>query len=254
MVSGLVVLDKPSGLTSFDCVERIQKIFGIRKVGHTGTLDPKVTGVLLLLVGESRKLAPFFENMDKTYVGVMHLHDEIDEDRLSEILERFRGEIKQLPPKRSRVARVERKRKIHKLEIKKIERKDISLEIECEHGTYIRKLFHDIGEELGVGAHMKHLRRTAVDNFSEKEAITFEKLEKNKEKYLISNEKIISKLKTKKIVLDEEEDKKVRNGVPLKKDKKLKSGEMIAIFVGSKLRAIGIVDKQKIKINRVLLD
>lgn len=254
MLSGLIILDKPSGMTSFDCVEKVGKIFGIKKAGHTGTLDPKVTGVLLILVGEARKLAPLFENMDKTYNGIMHLHKEVEKEKLNKTLEKFRGEIKQLPPKKSRVARVERKRKIHRLDIKKIEGKDVTLEIECEHGLYVRKLFHDIGEELGVGAHMKYLRRIAVGNFKEKEVISFEKLERGKEKYLISNEEIISRLKTEKIVVDEKEDKKVRNGMPIQTDRKLKKGERVAIFVGPKLRAIGTAKKNKIKIDRVLLD
>ena len=254
MISGLVVLDKPSGMTSFDCVESVQRIFGVRKAGHTGTLDPKVTGVLLILIGEARKLAPLFEKMDKTYVGVMHLHKETDSKKLNKVLEMFRGEIRQLPPKRSRVARVERKRKIHKLEIKEIEGKDVTLEIKCEHGTYIRKLFSDIGEKLGVGAHMKCLRRTSVDDFSENEAIVFEQLKKDREKCLISNEAIVSRLRIKKILVDKEDEKKVRNGVPLEKNKKIKTGERVAIFVGKKLRAIGTASENRIKIDRVLLD
>ena len=253
MVSGLVILDKPSGLTSFDCVEKVREIFKVEKAGHTGTLDPKVTGVLLILIGEARKLAPLFEKMDKTYLGVMHLHKEVKRKRLEEILVKFRGEIEQLPPRKSRVKRVKRKRRIYKLEIKKVEGRNVTLEIKCEHGVYIRKLFSDIGERLGVGAHMKYLRRIAVGDFKEKEAITFENLEKNPKKYLIGNEEIISRLKIKRIVVDEKEDKKVRNGVPVKVNKKLESGKRIAIFVGKKLRAIGTTEKNRIKIDRVLL-
>jgi tRNA pseudouridine(55) synthase len=98
MISGLVILDKPTGLTSFDCVERVGNIFGVKKAGHTGTLDPKVTGVLLILVGEARKLAPLFEKMDKTYLRVMHLHREVETEKLDKVLEKFKGAITQLPP------------------------------------------------------------------------------------------------------------------------------------------------------------
>jgi H/ACA ribonucleoprotein complex subunit 4 len=254
-ISGLIVLDKPAGLTSFDCVERVRKIFGVKKAGHTGTLDPKVTGVLLILLGEARKLAPFFEKMDKSYIGVMHLHKEVEVEKLTEVLQKFKGKIVQLPPRKSRVKRVPRKRKIYKLEIKKIEGKDVTLLVKCEHGTYIRKLFWDIGQELKVGAHMKYLRRIAVNGFEEKEAISLEKLEKEKEKYLISNENIISRLNIKKIVVGKEKEKKIRNGVPIfLRDKKLEIGERVAIFVENKLVAIGSVEKDKIKIDRVLLD
>ena len=254
MISGLIILDKQTGPTSFDCVEQVKKIFRVDKAGHTGTLDPKVTGVLLILLGEARKLAPLFDKLNKTYLGVMHLHKEVEKEKLEEVLKKFRGEIIQIPPVRSRVKRVARKRTIYKLEIKKIEGRDITMFIECEHGTYIRKLFYDIGEELGCGAHMKYLRRTAVDGFKEEESVDLERLKKEREKCLIRNEEIISKLKISKISLKKEEEKKVENGVPiiLKKTDKFIQGEKIAIFVENTLRAIGIVEKNKIKIDRVL--
>lgn len=254
MPSGLIILDKPSNLTSFDCVERVRKIFGVEKAGHTGTLDFKVTGVLLILLGEARKLAPFFEKMDKTYLGVMHLHKEVKREELENALQKFKGEIIQLPPRRSRVKRVPRKRKIYKLEIKKIENKDVTLLVECEHGTYIRKLFWDIGQELGVGAHMKYLRRIAVNGFKEEEAVSLEELEKGKEKYLIENEEIVARLNIRKIILGRETEKRIRNGAPIFfKDETLKYNEKVALFVENKLLAIGCFKGNKIKIERVLL-
>ncbi len=251
MTSGLIILDKPSGPTSFDCVEMVGKIFGVKKAGHTGTLDPKVTGVLLILLGEARKLAPLFEKLDKTYLGVMYLHREVEKERLVETLKKFEGEIIQVPPVKSRVKRVERKRTIHRLEIKKIDERDITLLIDCEHGTYIRKLFSDIGEEIGCGANMKYLRRIGVDGFKEEETISLEDLKE--EKYLIKNEEIISRLKIKKISIKKEEESRVENGVPIPlKNKKFIQEERIAVFVEDKLRAIGTVEKDKIKIDRVL--
>ncbi len=254
MTSGLIILDKPSGPTSFDCVEGVGRIFGLKKAGHTGTLDPKVTGVLLILLGETRKLAPLFEKLDKIYVGIMHLHHEVELEKLKEAVNKFKGEITQLPPVKSRVKRVERKRTIHRLEIQKIEGNNITMLIDCEHGTYIRKLFHDIGVELGCGAHMGYLRRIGVAGFREEEVVSYDDLKTGKEKYIIPNEKIIERLKIKKIVVPKEEGSKVENGVPIQiEDKKdFVQGERIAIFIEDKLRAIGTVEEERVKINRVL--
>ncbi|RLJ00143.1 MAG: RNA-guided pseudouridylation complex pseudouridine synthase subunit Cbf5 [Candidatus Aenigmatarchaeota archaeon] len=254
MTSGLIILDKPSGPTSFDCVEGVGRIFGIKKAGHTGTLDPKVTGVLLILLGETRKLAPLFEKLDKIYVGVMHLHNEVPLKKLEECVKKYTGVITQLPPVKSRVKRVERKRKIHRFEIQKVEGNDITLLIDCEHGTYIRKLFHDMGEELGCGAHMKHLRRIGVSVFREEEVVSYDDLKEGKEKYIIPNEKIIERLKIKTISVSKEEGSKVENGVPIQIEDKndFVQGERVAIFIEDKLRAIGTVEEERIKINRLL--
>jgi H/ACA ribonucleoprotein complex subunit 4 len=253
--SGLVILDKPSGPTSFDCVERVGKIFGIKKTGHTGTLDPKVTGVLLILVGEARKLAPLFEKADKTYTGIMHIHDEVTEDKLLEIIYEFTGDITQLPPRLSRVKRVERQRTIHYMKLDKIEGQDATITIHCQHGTYVRKLFHDMGEKLGTGAHMKYLRRIAAGKFGIEESVTFEDLEKNPKKYLISNEIIIDRLGVKRLVLPKEMEKAVTNGVPvnLEKPEEFKDGEKMAVFVEERLRAMGLVKEGKVLMERIIL-
>ncbi len=253
MASGLVILDKPSGLTSFECVEKVKDIYKEKKAGHTGTLDCKVTGVLLILIGEARKLAVFFEKAKKTYIGTMHLHKDASESSIREVLKKFTGEITQIPPVRSRVKRVPRKRKIYKLQIMEIKGRDVVLLIESDHGVYIRKLMHDIGEKLGTGAHMTALRRIGVNGFTEKEAVSLEDLKKNKEKYLIPNEKIIESLKIPKIKVPKDKEQRIRNGLPFAiKNKKLKDNEKVAIFVENKLLAIGVVKGKKIKINRVL--
>lgn len=249
--SGLVILDKPTRLTSFDCVEKVRDIFNVKKAGHTGTLDPKVTGVLLILIGEARKLSPLFEKMDKTYIGVMHLHGIFSQDTLKEVIKKFEGEIIQTPPKKSRVKRVPRKRKIYKIEILEINGNDVKLLIRCQHGTYIRKLFHDIGVELGCGAHMKFLRRIAVNGFTEEESVDLEKLKLYQDKYLIKNEEIIERLDIKKLVLTEEYRKKVENGLNLE-NKDFSDGELVAIFIKDKFLAYGYAQKEKIKIKRVL--
>lgn len=255
MPSGLVILDKPSGPTSFDCVERVGKIFGVKRCGHTGTLDPKVTGVLLIMVGEARKMAPLFEKADKTYTGVMHLHCSVATEQLQKVIDEFTGEITQLPPRLSRVKRVERPRTVYSMKIDKIEGPDVMITIRCQHGTYIRKLFHDMGEKLGCGAHMSFLRRTAAGKFSIEEAVTFEELEKNPEKFLIPNEQIIERLGLKKLVLPEEMEKPVSNGMPIKLEEpqKYEEGEKVAVFIGGKLRAIGLAREGKVFIERLIL-
>ncbi|MBN2095356.1 MAG: hypothetical protein JW727_04875 [Candidatus Aenigmarchaeota archaeon] len=255
MVSGLIILDKPSGPTSFDCVERVGKIFGEKRCGHTGTLDPKVTGVLLVLVGEARKLVPFFEKADKTYTGIMHMHSEFDTDKLHEIIYEFTGDITQLPPRLSRVKRVERQRTIHCMKIDRIEGQDATIIIHCQHGTYVRKLFHDMGEKLGTGAHMKYLRRIAAGKFGIDEAVTFEELEKAPEKHLIPMEEVIERLGIKKLVLPKEMEKQVSNGVPivLETPEDYPSEEKIAIFVEENLRALGKERGRKVAIERLIL-
>lgn len=255
MPSGLVILDKPSGPTSFDCVARVGKIFGEKKCGHTGTLDPKVTGVLLVLVGEARKLAPLFEEADKTYTGIMHLHDNTSAEQLQAIIDEFTGEITQLPPRRSRVKRVERQRTIFGMTIDNVEGQDVTMTIKCERGTYIRKLFHDMGEKLGTGAHMKYLRRIEVEGFTEKEAVVFEELEKSPEKYLLPNEEIIKRLKIARLFLPSSMEKIVRNGMPvnLKEPENFEEDERVAVFVEGKLKAIGRKQEDKVKIERGIL-
>jgi predicted rRNA pseudouridine synthase len=255
MPSGLIILDKPSGPTSFDCVERVGKIFGEKKCGHTGTLDPKVTGVLLVLVGEARKLAPLFEDADKTYTGVMHMHDNTTTEQLRAIINDFTGEITQLPPRRSRVKRVERQRTVFGMTIDKVEGQDITMTIKCERGTYIRKLFHDMGEKLGTGAHMKYLRRIEVEGFTEKEAVTFEELEKSPNNHLLPNEEIIQRLGIAKLLLPPSMEKIVANGMPinLNEPESFKEGEKVGVFIEGRLRAIGTKIEGKVKIERGIL-
>lgn len=168
---GIVVLDKPKGPTSHQVTGWLKDILDLDKAGHSGTLDPKVTGVLVVALEKSTKVMPLLSGLDKEYVAVMVLHEEVDEDRLEDVLDGFRGEITQIPPKKSAVKREERKREVKGLSILENHGKKVLLKIRCEAGTYIRKLVHDIGEELGCGAHMKELRRTAVGPFTEEGAL-----------------------------------------------------------------------------------
>ena len=163
---GMVIIDKPAGPTSHEVVAWVKDILRINKAAHTGTLDPKVTGVLPVLLGVATKLADTFVG-DKEYVCVMKLHKEIEEDELRKITEEFVGKIYQRPPLKSAVRRRIRVRTVHYIEIKEVEGKNVLMKVGCEAGTYIRMLCHHIGLALAVGAHMSQLRRTGAFPFDE---------------------------------------------------------------------------------------
>ena len=163
---GVVVIDKPAGPTSHEVVAWVKDILKINKAAHTGTLDPKVTGVLPVLLGAATKLADTFVG-DKEYVCVMKLHREVEEGELRKISEEFVGKIYQRPPLKSAVRRRIRVRTVHYIDIKEVEGKNALMKVGCEAGTYIRMLCHHIGLALGVGAHMSQLRRTGAFPFDE---------------------------------------------------------------------------------------
>jgi len=174
--SGIVVIDKPKGPTTHQVAYYVKKILHVKKCGHSGSLDPGVTGVVIIGLGKNTKVIHNLLKASKEYVGIMHIHKPVDEREIKKVLSSFVGEIKQVPPIKSSVKRQERVRKIYYLDILEIEGQDILFKVGCEAGTYIRKLCHDIGKKLGTGAHMAELRRTRVGNLDEKYAITLHQL------------------------------------------------------------------------------
>lgn len=164
---GIVNIDKVKGPSSHQVSDYVQKILNIKKAGHSGTLDPAVTGVQPIALGKATRITQFFLTAPKEYVGIMHLHKEVSEDILREKVQEFIGKIKQLPPVKSAVKREERVREIYEFEILEIDGQDILFRVRCQAGTYIRKLCHDLGKALEVGAHMAELRRTAAGPFDE---------------------------------------------------------------------------------------
>ncbi|MFO7958777.1 MAG: RNA-guided pseudouridylation complex pseudouridine synthase subunit Cbf5 [Candidatus Brocadiia bacterium] len=175
---GAVLLDKPSGPTSRGCAERVCRLLGAEKGGHGGTLDPKVTGVLPILLQRVTPLCDLFLGSDKVYEGSLRLHDDVEPARLQEALEDFRGTIVQVPPVRSSVKREAREREVHEFEVTGREGRRVDFRVRCEGGTYIRKLAHDLGRRLGCGAHMTGLRRTASGSIGIDECVTLEELER----------------------------------------------------------------------------
>jgi len=169
---GFVLINKPPGPSSHQITEEVKKILGASKVGHLGTLDPNVSGVLPVLTGRAVKAAAFLMAEDKEYVGIMQFHGDIEESAIRAAFDKFKGRIEQLPPVRSAVARRIRKRTIHSLDLIEIDGRDVLFRTKVEAGTYIRKLVHDIGKASKVSAHMVELRRTAVSTLRESDAVT----------------------------------------------------------------------------------
>lgn len=184
----IINVDKPVGPTSFDVVEQVKNILGITKTSHFGTLDPAVSGVLPVALNRACRLNNYFIKKDKTYVGIMRLHKDVDEQKLKEEMNNFIGKIMQRPPVKSRVKRVERPRSVYTFEILEINGKDVLFDTKVEAGTYIRKLISDLGEKIG-GAHMLELRRTNAGIFDEEESYNLYNIVEAVEEYKKGNDK-----------------------------------------------------------------
>ncbi len=205
-IEGLILVNKPSGITSHDVVDFVRNRLGIKKVGHAGTLDPLAEGLLVILVGRYTKFFKRFVEFRKEYIGVLKLgettttgdsegkilrkssYDDITEDKINLVFKDFLGEIEQIPPMVS-AKRIEGKRlyslarrgitierKPQKINIYKLEVLDISLPlvefyVQCSKGTYIRKLAEDVGEKLGCGAHVVKIQRKAIGPFRLDDAV-----------------------------------------------------------------------------------
>ena len=160
-------IDKPAGPTSHQVSEMVKKLLGVPKAGHSGTLDPKVTGCLPVGIGRAAKLNYLTLSAGKEYVGIAHFHDDITETDIERAFAKFTGVIMQTPPIRSAVKRQARPRTIYAFEALEIDGRDVLFRTQVEGGTYIRKLVHDVGAYLKVGAHMGDLRRTKAGSFDE---------------------------------------------------------------------------------------
>jgi len=210
-VDGVLLLDKPGGITSNFALVKTRRLLGARKAGHTGTLDPLATGLLPLIFGEATKFAADCLDADKTYEARVRFgittttgdaegeivdtkRVDIDRTRLEAVLARFAGEIRQVPPMHSalkrngrplyalaragvQVERAARTVNIQRLELLALDGEEARLMVECSKGTYVRVLAEDIGAALGCGAHLTVLRRTRVGMLTLENAATLAKLE-----------------------------------------------------------------------------
>jgi tRNA pseudouridine55 synthase len=196
-LDGVLPIDKPRGPTSHDVVTAARRALGVRRIGHTGTLDPFASGLLLLCVGTATRIAEYLTGLDKRYRATVRLGvrtdtdddtgsimestpaDKVEHARIARVLRSFQGEIMQVPPRYSakkvggeRAYRLAREGRaveldafpvtIHDLQLTRFEPPELELEIHCSSGTYIRALARDIGDALGVGGHLTTLRRTAI--------------------------------------------------------------------------------------------
>jgi len=181
---GVVNLDKPPGPSSHEVADWTQDLVSdaltgadetVDRVAHAGTLDPKVTGSLPLLLGRATRIAQVFDDSIKEYVAVLECHGPLPSD-VRATLSEFEGEIYQKPPRKSAVKRQLRVRNVHEITVLDEQDRRLLLRVRCEAGTYIRKLCHDLGLALGTGAHMGDLRRTATGEFDDTDLVRMETL------------------------------------------------------------------------------
>jgi H/ACA ribonucleoprotein complex subunit 4 len=261
--TSVIVVDKHSGPTSHQVTDWVKNIFCVNKAGHAGTLDPAVTGVLPVALGNSAKTMQLLMGLNKEYVGVMHLHKDVDENVLRNEILNFIGKIKQRPPVRSAVARKEREREIYFFDILEKDGRDVLFKSGVQAGTYIRKLIHDMGRNIG-GANMTELRRTKVANFTEEKSFSLVKIKDAYEFWKEGDEKLLREMlvpvdfavaeTTKKIFVKDSAIPNILNGSPIypngitRIQKEILAGETIAIYSNKEeLVAIGIakMDSEK---------
>jgi len=210
-VDGLLIVDKPEGMTSLEVVKEVKRRFCVKKAGHIGTLDPFATGVLPVVINEGTKLVPFLEEEPKEYEAILKLGEETTTDDLTGkvacreswehvtpelihiVFQNFLGRIQQIPPmfsalkvhgkplyrlarKGIEVERKEREVEIFNIQVEEIDLPQIRFKVSCSKGTYIRTLGKDIGKRIGCGAHLRSLRRIRSGPFTLRHAISWERL------------------------------------------------------------------------------
>ncbi|MDP0500945.1 MAG: tRNA pseudouridine(55) synthase TruB [Verrucomicrobiota bacterium JB022] len=221
---GVLLIDKPSGMTSHDVVDRVRRKLKMKRVGHAGTLDPSATGLMIVLVGKATKLSQFLMGLDKVYEGVIRFGQatttqdadgevvseqevpDLSEEMLQGYLKSFLGDQYQTPPmfsakkvdgvplyklarKGKEIEREPRVIRVIEFTLDSWNRPDAEVTVACSKGTYVRTLAHDLGEKVGCGAHLKDLRRVEIDKFVIEDSLEladFEALEPSEiRRYLI---------------------------------------------------------------------
>ncbi|HEY4690444.1 MAG TPA: tRNA pseudouridine(55) synthase TruB [Anaerolineae bacterium] len=210
-MDGILIIDKPSAWTSHDVVAKVRRLTRLKRIGHTGTLDPMATGVLVVCLGQATRIVEYLVGHDKRYRATIRLGIEtntydadgritlqhsvaVSEATLREALSKFVGEIAQVPPMYSalkrggqklvdlarqgvEVEREPRKVTIYSIDVLAFDPPDLAIDVHCSTGTYIRSLAHDVGRALGCGAHLAALTRTAAGRFTLDQAISLEQLQ-----------------------------------------------------------------------------
>ncbi len=269
-ISGVLLIDKPCGMTSHDVVNRVRRLYNTKRVGHTGTLDPMATGLLVVLVGRAAKAAEYLSADSKSYIAGIRLGITTDtedttgsiltesdniscESRVREALDSFRGDIKQIPPmysalkvngqklvdlarKNVTVEREARDITVSRLDCERVSDREYILTVDCSKGTYIRTLCADIGAALGCGAAMSSLRRARAGGYTIDGAHTLEELDEmgqsEREELLIPVETLFDGLET--VRLPQFYERLARNGAEIYQ-KKIKT----SLELGSRVRMYG---------------
>lgn len=273
-MEGVLVVDKPGGMTSHDVINHIRRAAGTRRVGHAGTLDPLATGVLLVCVGRATRLVEYLVGQPKTYVTTVRLGQttntydadgEVVQTRpvthltpniIAQALAAFRGPIQQKPPLYSAikidgqplyklarrgetVAVPPRDVTIYDLSLLALDLPDIELEVTCSSGTYVRSLAYDLGEALGCGGHVAALRRTAVGNFTIQDTVALATLtQETVSNYLLPMATAVAHLP--RLNLNAEETEHIQNGRPIGREGHQLEADLAQVF-GADGRFLGIV-------------
>ena len=205
----VLLLDKPEGPTSYRAARVAAQRLGVRKVGHTGTLDANVSGVLVIALGEATKAVPHLFGLDKGYAGTMAFETPQQETRLREAMAPFVGRIVQIPPLKSAVKRRPRERTVHRFEITDFRGTEADFAAEVEAGTYVRALLRDVGMALDTPIAMRSLRRTFVGPFGIDECVALDDVSPGS---LIGLVDALSRAGVERVVITAEEEELVRMG------------------------------------------
>ncbi len=273
---GVVLLDKPAGVSSNHALQRVKHLLGARKAGHTGSLDPLATGLLPICLGQATKVSEYLLGSSKQYTTRIKLGEttdtldaegtileskpvDVSAENLAAALAKFRGEIEQTPPMYSAlkkdgqplyklarkgevIERKARKMTVHELRAERIDERIIELKVHCSSGFYIRSLADDLGKELGCGAHVIELRRTAIKSIDVAEAIDLESLLalEQPEQTIKSIDVLLPDFA--RIELNEEQVEHVRHGRRVLSDLPASQGLMQFLDTSGHLLAIGEIE------------
>lgn len=264
-ISGVLVIDKPVGMTSHDVVQAIRNGTGIRRAGHTGTLDPRASGVLVILIGPAVRLSEYVSASDKRYQAIIRLGGSTDtydaegsftrsdepinvtEEEFEKVLKTFEGQIEQVPPPYSAVKVKGRKAyemarqgeevelepriiDVYHLEVLEWAPPEVVVDVHCSSGTYVRSLANDLGNQLGCGAYLVGLRRTKSGRFTLRDAVPLRKLQEafragNWYQYLIPAAEALGDWPA--VELNPDDVEEVRHGHRAKADPSTKSGDLV---------------------------
>lgn len=280
-MQGLILLNKPEGITSFAAVKKIKWLSGEKRVGHTGTLDPLATGVLPIFLGRATALSGILLDADKSYVATVKLgittdtYDitgavlseqkaEVSQVELQEVLKGFVGEIEQIPPiysalkkdgvrlydlaREGKTVEIEpRKIKISRIELLQFKEDTFKITVDCSKGTYIRSLCRDIGEALGCGATMTALERTATSGFNLDDTVSLDLLTKeNIEDFIKPEEEALLYLR--EVNVTEKQAIRFSNGGQLSyerlKNSNFFDGELVRVRRGDLFLGVGVAENK----------